>query len=148
MLFLFRIGSFTIQSVCVLPYSRERWLTAAILYEGLLICGDRAGNMHIFDLKTYVPCSETNKKPIQTINKVHGKIGIQNFIVVNSKLISAGRDGMLRFYELNKHKNTKLLYILHKQKMPMDWISGHLKSFDDILILGFKEVYIYIYICM
>lgn len=138
-------GSFTIQSVCVLPYSRERWLTAAILYEGLLICGDRAGNMHIFDLKTYVPCSETNKKPIQTINKVHGKIGIQNFIVVNSKLISAGRDGMLRFYELNKHKNTKLLYILHKQKMPMDWISGHLKSFDDILILGFKEVEFVIY---
>lgn len=106
--------------------------------------------MHIFDLKTYVPYNETiifetNNKPIQTINKVHGKIGIQNFMVVNSKLISAGRDGMLRFYELNKHKNTKLLCILHKQKMPMDWISGHLKSFDDILILGFKEVYIYIF---
>lgn len=108
--------------------------------------------MHIFDLKTYVPYNETiifeTNKPIQTINKVHGKIGIQNFIVVNSKLISAGRDGMLRFYELNKHKNIKLLYILHKQKMPMDWISGHLKSFDDILILGFKEVYTYIYICI
>lgn len=109
------------------------------------MCGDRAGNMHVFDFQKSVSyneadISETNNKCIQTFVKVHGKIGIQSFIVLNSKLISAGRDGMLKFYELNKRKNTKLLCTLHKQKMPMDWISGYLKSSDDVFILGFKEV--------
>ena len=145
LIFPFRTELITVESVCLLPYSRERWLTAAVLYEGLLVCGDRAGNMHVFDLEKPVSynganMSETNNKCIQTFVKVHGKIGIQSFIVLNSKLISAGRDGMLRFYELNKHENTKLLCTLHKQKMPMDWISGYLRSSDDIFILGFKEV--------
>lgn len=143
-------GLITVESVCLLPYSRERWLTAAVLYEGLLVCGDRAGNMHVFDLEKPVSynganISETNNKCIQTFVKVHGKIGIQSFIVFNSKLISAGRDGMLKFYELNKHEKQKLLCTLHKQKMPMDWISGYLKSSDDIFILGFKEVEFIIY---
>ncbi|KOC68853.1 WD repeat-containing protein 6 [Habropoda laboriosa] len=150
-IFTFTItGSITIQSVCLLPHSRERWLTAAVLYEGLLVCGDRAGNMHVFELEKSISQNPTNiaridNKPIQTFVKVHGKIGIQNFIVLDSKLISAGRDGMLRFYETYKHKNAKLLCTLHKEKLPMDWISGHLKTSDDIFILGFQEVEFVIY---
>ncbi|XP_017754598.1 PREDICTED: WD repeat-containing protein 6 [Eufriesea mexicana] len=146
-------GSIILQSVCILPYSRERWLTAAVLYEGLLVCGDRAGNMYVFEYEKFIPCNEKSvsgmdlmkQKPIQTFVKVHGKIGIQNFIILNSKLISAGRDRMLKFYELSKHENTKLLNTLHQQKMPMDWISGHLKLSEDILVLGFKEVEFTIY---
>ncbi|XP_071877534.1 tRNA (34-2'-O)-methyltransferase regulator WDR6-like [Bombus fervidus] len=143
-------GLINIESICLLPCSRERWLTAAVLYEGLLVCGDRTGNMHVFELEKSVSYNganvpEAKNKPIQTFVKVHGKIGIQNFIVSNSKLISTGRDGMLKFYELNKYKSAKLLCALHKQKMPMDWISRHLKSSDDVLILGFKEVEFIIY---
>ncbi|XP_031827082.1 tRNA (34-2'-O)-methyltransferase regulator WDR6 isoform X2 [Nomia melanderi] len=138
-------GSMTIETTCILPSSRERWLTAATLYEGLLICGDRSGNMHIFKLEAPIlpkgtNITETNNKPIQTFTKVHGKIGIQNFLILGSKLVSTGRDGMLKFYELNKHENTEVLRSLHKEKMPMDWISGSLKIANDILILGFKEV--------
>nr|XP_033338866.1 WD repeat-containing protein 6 isoform X1 [Megalopta genalis]XP_033338867.1 WD repeat-containing protein 6 isoform X1 [Megalopta genalis] len=143
-------ASITIESTCSLPPSRERWLTAAVLYEGLLICGDRAGNMHVFKLKEYVLhkevyIKETNDKPIQTFTKVHGKVGIQSFLILDSKLVSSGRDGMLRFYELSEHENSKLLRILHKKKMPMDWISGSIKISDDILILGFKEVEFLVY---
>ncbi|CAK9796955.1 WD repeat-containing protein 6 [Anthophora plagiata] len=143
-------GSITVQSICFLPHSRERWLTAAVLYEGLLVCGDRAGNMHVFELEKSVSKNQTDtaridNKPIQTFVKVHGKIGIQNFIVLDSKLISAGRDGKLRFYETYEHKNAKLLCTLHKEKLPMDWIGGHLKTSDDIFILGFQEVEFVIY---
>ncbi|XP_076754187.1 tRNA (34-2'-O)-methyltransferase regulator WDR6-like isoform X2 [Xylocopa sonorina] len=145
-------GSITMQSICLLPRSRERWLTAAVLYKGLLVCGDRAGNMHVFEFNKPAPLSyettnetETDNKPIQTFVKIHGTIGVQNFIIMNSKLISAGRDGMLRFYELCEHKSAKLLCTLHKEKMPMDWISGHLKYSNDTLILGFKEMEFIIY---
>ncbi|XP_076618371.1 tRNA (34-2'-O)-methyltransferase regulator WDR6-like isoform X1 [Colletes latitarsis] len=143
-------GSIIMQSICLLPSSRERWLTAAIVYEGLLVCGDRTGNMHVFEFQESVLNDQTNvvekyNKPMQTFTKVHGNIGIQNFIVLGSKLISAGRDGMLRFYELKIHKNTKVLYTLHKEKMPMDWISNSLKTPHDILILGFREVEFIIY---
>ncbi|XP_012154196.1 tRNA (34-2'-O)-methyltransferase regulator WDR6 isoform X6 [Megachile rotundata] len=72
-------GSVTIQSMGLLPQCRERWLTAAILYEHVLICGDRAGNMHVFEVQKYNSNDETNilkinNKPIQTFPKVHGKI--------------------------------------------------------------------------
>ncbi|XP_078050638.1 tRNA (34-2'-O)-methyltransferase regulator WDR6-like isoform X2 [Augochlora pura] len=144
------IASTAIESTYLLPPSRERWLTAAVLYGGLLICGDRSGNMHVFELKEYVSpeeidIKEANDKPIQTFTKVHGKIGIQNFLIIDSKLVSSGRDGMLRFYELKEHGNSKLLRILHKKKMPMDWISKSLKISDDILILGFKEIEFLVY---
>ncbi|XP_076389017.1 tRNA (34-2'-O)-methyltransferase regulator WDR6 isoform X2 [Megachile rotundata] len=143
-------GSVTIQSMGLLPQCRERWLTAAILYEHVLICGDRAGNMHVFEVQKYNSNDETNilkinNKPIQTFPKVHGKIGIQNFIVLHSKLISGGRDGTLRFYEITEHQNTKSLCTLHSEKMPMDWISGSLKVSDDIFILGFKETEFLVY---
>ncbi|XP_015430355.1 PREDICTED: WD repeat-containing protein 6 [Dufourea novaeangliae] len=143
-------GAISIESVCLLPPSRERWLTAAVLYEGLLICGDRAGNMHVFKieksiLREHINTTETDNKPVQTFTKVHGKIGIQNFTVLDSKLISAGRDGMLNFYKLHEHENKKLLQTLHKEKIPIDWISGSLKISNDILILGFKEVEFFIY---
>lgn len=144
----FYIGSVAVNSLCLLPPSRERWLTAAVLYERFLICGDRAGNMHIFKLDesnqiialNHSNVVETKNKPIQTFAKVHGKIGIQSFIVLNSKLVSAGRDGILKFYELSKLRSEQVLYSLHKEKMPMDWISRSLKTPSDILILGFKEV--------
>ncbi|XP_076163612.1 tRNA (34-2'-O)-methyltransferase regulator WDR6-like isoform X1 [Ptiloglossa arizonensis] len=142
-------GLLIIQSVYSLPLSRERWLTAAVVYDGLLVCGDRAGNMHIFKLQNSILNDQENiaegNKPIQTFTKVHGNIGIQNFIIMGSKLISAGRDGMLKFYESKKYENKKLLHALHKEKMPIDWISGSLKTSDDILILGFKEVEFIIY---
>lgn len=133
------------RSTCLLPPSRERWLTAAVLYEGLLVCGDRAGNMHAFEHRESVSrdqanVTETDNRPIQTFAKIHGKIGIQHFVVLGPKLMSAGRDGMLRFYEISERETMKLR-ALHKEKMPMDWISGSLKTSADTFVLGFKEVY-------
>lgn len=136
----------------MLPQSRERWLTAAILCKELLVCGDRSGNMHVFELEKYTSDDQTNvtemsNKPLQTFHKVHGNIGIQNLVVLHSKLISGGRDGMLRFYDVIEYKNRRSLCPLHSEKMPMDWISGNLKSSNDLFILGFKEVNKYLMKC-
>lgn len=136
----FYIAEIQIDAQFILPPSRERWLTATIIYKQLLICGDRAGNIYVYKLN-----EQTNKdieKPIQILNRVHGKIGVQSFARWEEKLMTTGRDGILRFYELSKDC-TKPLLMLHKKKMPIDWISGMLKSadgHDTPFIFGFKEV--------
>lgn len=136
----------------ILPPSRERWLTAAaIMYTlstSMLICGDRAGNIHVYKREYKNSDSETLiEKPIQTLHKIHGKMGVQSFHIFRENLITSGRDGMLRFYQI-RTKDTKPLSMLYKKKMPMDWISGMLKmkrlgeeKEDEIFfIFGFKQV--------
>lgn len=89
-------------------------------------------------------------KPIQTIYKAHGNIGIQLCAVMKNKLITGGRNGMIRFYDICMIEKKSFLRTLYCIKMPMDWISNILDIGNDILITGFKEVYnhdnIYIYI--
>lgn len=79
------------------------------------------------------------EKPLQTLTKVHGKIGVQSFSVLGGKLMTTGRDGTLRFYESNR-EGRKSLRMLHRKKMPMDWISGTLEVDGTVFVLGFKEV--------
>ncbi|KAG7214130.1 hypothetical protein KM043_001484 [Ampulex compressa] len=110
-------GSFHTQSKYLLPQRKERWLTAAILHDQLLICGDRSGDM----------------------------IGIQVFFLMDAKLATAGRDGTLRFYKVDNEKKEEPLCILHGKKMPMDWISGTLKTEKDTFVVGFKELEFIIY---
>lgn len=129
----------------VLPPSRECWLTAAIIYKQLLICGDRVGDIYVYNWDKQTNMDK--KEPIQEFYRVHGKIGVQSFNIWEEKLMTTGRDGMLRFYELNKDEREPLL-MLHKKKMPIDWVSGMLKSVDErytpvhctTFIFGFKEV--------
>jgi len=135
----------------ILPPSQERWLTAAIICSSILICGDRAGNIHVYKrYDRYVSDIKVNKTPIQTLHRIHGKIGVQSFHIFKKNLITSGRDGMLRFYEMRTN-DTKPLLMLHKKKMPMDWISGILKvnikrvdqaieKDESLFIFGFKQV--------
>ncbi|KYN30635.1 WD repeat-containing protein 6 [Trachymyrmex septentrionalis] len=168
-------GNLTVCAECILPPSRERWLTAAIIYKdvnppvnygtsyNLLICGDRAGNIYVFDLKYVhfdtVINTDISRKPIQTLDRIHGKIGVQSFYIFGENLITSGRDGMLRFYQIHLTKDsftyTKPLVMLHKKKMPMDWISGMLKvnvkriggmgKNEIFFVFGFKQVEFVIY---
>ncbi|KAL6261293.1 hypothetical protein P5V15_008815 [Pogonomyrmex californicus] len=141
----------------ILPPSRECWLTAATIYTpmSMLICGDRVGNVHVYkiyyNINKYI--DKNLEKPIQTLSKVHGKMGVQSFSVFRENLITSGRDGILRFYQVREE--TKPLLMLHKKKMPMDWISrilevkmkkvGEIKEDKNVFIFGFKEVEFIIY---
>ncbi|XP_039303311.1 WD repeat-containing protein 6 isoform X2 [Solenopsis invicta] len=142
-----------------LPPSRERWLTAAITFytptktSQMLICGDRVGNIHVYKRQSY--CSDVViEEPIQTLYRIHGKIGVQSFHIFRKNLITSGRDGMLRFYQI-REEDTEPLLVLHKKKMPMDWISnmmevnmeraGETKKDEIFFVFGFKQVEFIIY---
>ncbi|XP_012255908.2 WD repeat-containing protein 6 [Athalia rosae] len=138
-------GITLIESEHKLPQSRERWTTAAIIHKNLLICGDRAGSIHLYR-KTH---SEYNAKsvdknycinPFQSLLKIHGRLGVHSCTIVGNKLLSTGRDGTLRFFELLEIEGQKTMSELHINKMPMDWVSTISETSNDIYVLGFKEV--------
>lgn len=123
-----------------LPPNKECWTTAAIYINNILICGDRAGSVFVFNF---------DKNPQQIFFKIHGRLGVQSFGYLGNKLVSTGRDGTLRFYKVHKNPSTCAitLQILHWKKMPMEWGSKIIKTKNDTFILGFKEIEFMIYSC-
>ncbi|KAH0550310.1 WD repeat-containing protein 6 [Cotesia glomerata] len=133
-------NKFDVQNEFTLPASRECWTTSAIMINNLIICGDRAGNVYGFNTKS------DNKNPQYNFNKIHGRLGVQSFGIMNNKLISTGRDGTLRFYKLIiNDNNDTLLKVLDAKKMPMEWVSRTLKTNNDFFVIGFKEIEFIIY---
>lgn len=118
-----------------LPASRERWVTTACLYDDVMICGDRMGSIFVYKLAV------NYLDPIQSFKKIHGRLGVQSCIIVKDNLLTSGRDGKLRFYNIYKvdSDSPKIEYIYSKN-MPMDWVSKVLKYQNDYYVLGFKEV--------
>ncbi|XP_034944143.1 WD repeat-containing protein 6 isoform X2 [Chelonus insularis] len=131
-----------LKSEFMLPMSKERWTTTAIMLKNLLICGDRNGHIYVFKIN-----SEKDKKnPLQYLTKMHYVLGIQYFHFINKKLISAGRDGTLRFYKVNFSDNTpKIIQPLYYKKVPMTWVSKIVQTEQDVYVLGFKEIEFMIY---
>ncbi|CAG5103493.1 Similar to Wdr6: WD repeat-containing protein 6 (Mus musculus) [Cotesia congregata] len=133
-------NKFDVQNEFILPASRECWTTSAIMINNLIICGDRAGNVYGFNTKS------ENKNPQYNFNKIHGRLGVQSFGIMNNKLISTGRDATLRFYKLIiNDNNDTLLKVLDAKKMPMEWVSRTLKTNNDFFVIGFKEIEFIIY---
>ncbi|XP_051172215.1 WD repeat-containing protein 6 isoform X2 [Leptopilina boulardi] len=126
----------------ILPESRERWTTAAILYENLIICGDRIGSVFVFKKS---PNDKDFQKPLQTFYKIHGKLGIQSCSIRANKLITAGRDGHLRFYEIRNENDEYFLELECSKNMPMDWISRIFELQDDQFVFGFSEIDFIVY---
>ncbi|XP_015592338.1 WD repeat-containing protein 6 [Cephus cinctus] len=140
------------QTEHILPPSRDCQITAAVMYKSLMICGDRAGSIYIFKtVESTLNCTKTAckstyaREPVQTFPKIHGSLGVQSCAIIGTNLISAGRDGTLRFYELLKSDGDMSLRVLCEKRMPMDWVSNTLKTDTDTFVLGFKEVEFIIY---
>lgn len=40
----------------LLPYTKQRWVTAAVhvLEHNVIVCGDRGGTVHVYDIQTKV----------------------------------------------------------------------------------------------
>lgn len=135
-------GEIKILSDYILPESRERWITAAIIYESLLICGDRAGSIFVFKRSNLD--EDESRKPVQTFYKIHGKFGIQSCSVRSTKLITAGRDGQLRFFDLRNENGEYSLDLECAKNMPMDWINRVVETEEDQYVFGFSEVSFFI----
>ncbi|XP_031784570.1 WD repeat-containing protein 6 isoform X2 [Nasonia vitripennis] len=118
----------------ILPPSRERWTTSACMHKNLLICGDRMGSIFIYKL------DNNSKNPLQSFKKIHGRLGVQSCSIIDSNLISTGRDGTLRFYTFsNVDSITPTVNFLYTKSTPMDWASRLLKIENNHYVLGFKE---------
>ena len=125
-----------ILSEYTLPESRERWITAAIIYKTLLICGDRAGSIFVFKISR----SMDKNSPAQTFYKIYGRFGIQCCVIRGTKLITAGRDGQMRFFNLRNDNSEYFLELECAKNMPIDWISRVLETRNDQYVFGFGEV--------
>ncbi|OXU24481.1 hypothetical protein TSAR_014047 [Trichomalopsis sarcophagae] len=126
--------SIQVLSKHILPPSRERWTTSACMHKNLLICGDRMGSIFIYRL------DNNSKNPLQSFKKIHGRLGVQSCSIIDSNLISTGRDGTLRFYKFsNVDSITPTVNFLYTKSTPMDWASRLLKIENNYYVLGFKE---------
>lgn len=118
-----------------LPSCKERWLTVAAIIPNInnaLIIGDRCGNIHLYE--------KNSIHPVQTLSKVHGRLG-SNFIKVeNDKVITVGRDSSVKFFIVSVDKNNgkPYLHFLYYVKLPFNWIDRFIGKTDHLLC-GFRE---------
>lgn len=93
------------------------------------------GSIFVYDMNS----DEAN--PLQAFKKIHGKLGVQSCKILDSKLLTTGRDGTVRFYNLILGASNNLaVEFLHAKKTPMDWVNRVLKIKNHYIVLGFKEV--------
>ena len=97
------------------------------------------GSIFIYQLQS------NSRDPLQTFKKIHGRLGVQSCTIMNSNLITTGRDGTLRFYTFCNTNNSSnsIVEFLYAKNMPMDWVSKLLRIQNGYYVLGFKEVFYY-----
>ncbi|KAI0211811.1 WD repeat-containing protein 6 [Lamellibrachia satsuma] len=115
----------------LLPYTKQRWVTAALILASndILVCGDRGGTVHTFCL------TGQQQNPQQSFKKIHGKSGVTDIRYHDDHVYSCGRDGQFRKYVTDKNG----LHLLSSNKVfkGFDWISRLLFHAGDLLVLGF-----------
>jgi WD40 repeat protein len=109
----------------------QRWVSCATLAgQELLLVGDRCGGLHLYDLAAAAD-------PIQSIARAHGKRGVGDVRVEEgSKVWTAGRDGMLKTYDLSRDKK---LVDTGCSRLPISWLERMVKKEDSRLIAGFHS---------
>ncbi|XP_061194456.1 tRNA (34-2'-O)-methyltransferase regulator WDR6-like isoform X1 [Saccostrea echinata] len=75
-----------------LPMCKQRWVSAATVGHGSLICGDRGGTIHLFQL------GSEWKSPSQSFPKIHGKTGVSSICFYGDNVYTTGRDGCYRVF--------------------------------------------------
>ena len=105
------------------------------MYNNFLVCGDRVGNIFVYDLNL------NHKDPVKVFKKLHGRLGVQSCQIIDSKVVTTGRDGTVRFYNLRNNKcGEATIDLLYSKIMPMNWVNRVIKYNNDYYVLGFKEV--------
>ncbi|KAM3960071.1 tRNA (34-2'-O)-methyltransferase regulator WDR6-like [Aphomia sociella] len=114
-----------------LPPCKERWLTASAIDSamGVLVVGDRCGNIHI-----YVNGAST---PIKTFSKVHGRYGPTSITIKNYECVTTGRDGTVKYFSLNTAHKTLAKYMSAKD-LEFQWVEKFIDKHENI-ICGFQE---------
>ncbi|CAH1258397.1 WDR6 [Branchiostoma lanceolatum] len=117
-----------------LPYSRQRWLTCALLSpkDSTLVCGDRRGSLHCYRKQD----GDEPTQPVQSLIGIHGKTGVTSLQIHRSHVYSTGRDGHYRQFQLGATG----LHLLKNNRVykGFDWLEKLTFSEDgEMLALGF-----------
>lgn len=113
-----------------LPPCKERWVTAAVLVDDMLVCGGRDGSIHLYQL---------NGTLIRSLRHIHGCNGVTCLRYLNNRIWSTGRDGTLRQYVLSTIYDNFRIVELVADKLTMQWVADIVSSSDDILVVGFYD---------
>ncbi|XP_071154129.1 tRNA (34-2'-O)-methyltransferase regulator WDR6-like [Mytilus edulis] len=120
-----------------LPSCKQRWVSAVTLSTDRksLICGDRAGTIHVYkwgeQVKQYLD-------PVQSFWKIHGKTGVTDICSADDSIYTAGRDGHYRQFTIDNGQ----LQLLNSNRVfkGFDWLDKlELRSDGDIYIYGFQS---------
>lgn len=116
----------------ILPAMKERWPTCACAINDHIIIGDRKGNIHNFRIG--------KQSALNSIKKAHTYLGVTKLYLENDVIISLGRDGFLKRYNLLNGS----LECIESNKTKLSWLialeNNNLLSFsgDNFVITDFK----------
>lgn len=135
-------NSIELKSFYILPYSAERWTTAAcFINKNHFAIGDRKGNIYLYQL--------TKIHPVQIIKRAHNYLGItdlrlhennlvsignyyDNFNSIQQTLVISGRNSVMKKYHVVE--DTQLV-LESSDKLPFSWLA----RYKENLILGFSS---------
>lgn len=117
----------------ILPDCKQRWVSAASVSHGSLICGDRGGTIHVYQLGSEF------RSPSQSFPKIHGKTGVTNIICDKGNVYTTGRDGCYRVFShedghmtlLNTHRIYKGFEWIDKLEIADDGADFHVFGFQS-----------------
>ncbi|XP_048485447.1 WD repeat-containing protein 6-like [Plutella xylostella] len=117
-----------------LPQSKERWLTAAGIdsKNRLFAVGDRCGNVHIYIIG--------KNNPVKTLNKVHGRYGPTSITIIDNGIITTGRDGTVKHFDL-AYDTVKYMKSID---LNFEWVEKFLDKNENI-VCGFQEIVFVVY---
>ncbi|CAD0201984.1 unnamed protein product [Chrysodeixis includens] len=112
----------------VLPFCKERWLTASAIdpLNKYFVLGDRCGNIHVF--------VKEQRDPVKSFSKVHGRYGPTSINIINNDIITTGRDGTIKYFTIQGDGIKRLA----AKDLAFEWVEKFLDK-DQNMVCGFQE---------
>lgn len=97
-----------------LPTCKDAYLTVALKYNNYLIVGDRAGDVHLYEIES----NEVHHR--HRLKHLHGNLGCTVLNSENGTFLTSGHDGTAKVIALNE--TCKKLTINLTKKLPVTWM--------------------------
>ncbi|XP_064098237.1 tRNA (34-2'-O)-methyltransferase regulator WDR6-like [Macrobrachium nipponense] len=132
--FLLRITLKIKGQTYTLPVCKQRWVSAACYFtiqnRSHLICGDRAGSIHLY--------SENSSEPQHSLRSIHGeRSGVTSLINHQGYLYSTGRDGCIRCLTVQDYR---LQVLTVTRVSSANWIASLINLRGRLLAVCFHDV--------
>ncbi|XP_071533185.1 tRNA (34-2'-O)-methyltransferase regulator WDR6 isoform X2 [Panulirus ornatus] len=119
----------------ILPPCKQRWVSAACVCteskNGIqnLICGDRAGSLHLYSQE--VPEAQ------HTLRSIHGRNGVTSLTIYNDFIYSTGRDGCVRCLTV---QDGHIQVITISRVSSVNWVAKLIFLYEQPMAVCFHDV--------